>query len=148
MTHRKSSLALLTATLLALLPACGEKASVGDFIDSADSYARQVCACDYNNPLVVYNLPYGSAEACLESLPANSSERGCVEGLFKDEDVDYSAALDCRAGAFDRAAACLDGKTCTDTARSECYAQLGDEIEDCPELADDVQNRLNDCLYN
>jgi hypothetical protein len=146
MTHPKS-LALLS--LLFLAPACGEKASVGDFIDSADGYARAVCECDFDNPLRVLKLPaYGSADECLADFPANSSERGCVEGLFKDEEVDYSAALECRAGSFDRAASCISAKTCTDTARNGCFDQLLDELEDCPEIADDVEQRLNDCLYN
>ena len=148
MNHRKLLAPVALVLGLALAPACGEKASVGDFIDSADGYAKAVCQCDFANPLLVYNLPYGSGEECLMEFPANSSERGCVEGLFKDEDVDYSAALDCRAGAFDRAGSCLRSKTCTDTARSGCYSQFADEIEDCPEIADDVQQRLNDCLYN
>ncbi len=148
MTNLRAA-ALFVLSAVFALPACGEKASVGDYIDSADAYARNVCECEYDNPLAVYKLPaYGSREECLADFPANSAERGCVEGLFKDIEIDYSAALDCRAAAFARASSCLNSKTCTDTARGDCYEDLLDEGEDCPDIDDKTEMQLNDCLFN
>jgi len=148
MTHRLR-LALL-CSLLAPLSCGGEKASVGDYIDGADSYARSVCECEYNSLALLFagKTPYGSTEECLADLPANSAERGCVEGLFGDNAVDYSAVLDCRADVFSRGSSCLNALTCTDTARTGCYSDLNDDLDACPDLPDDVEKQLNDCLYN
>ncbi|HEY0137561.1 MAG TPA: hypothetical protein VGB85_25930, partial [Nannocystis sp.] len=76
------------------------------------------------------------------------AERGCVEGLFADAKVDYSAVLDCRAEAYARTATCLNSLTCTDTARGDCYKDLVEDIDACPDLPDDVEKDLNDCIYN
>jgi len=145
-------LALLTVVLAPLASACndGESAVVADYLDSADSYARELCECDYNNPLLLLGLhaPYASVEACTMDLPSNSAERGCVEGLFKDASVDYSAVLDCRAEAQRKATACLGARTCTDTARLACFKDANDEAKLCPDLPDNVEAQLTDCLYN
>jgi hypothetical protein len=143
-------LALLLSSLLTSMSCGGEPRSVGDFIESADRYARSVCECDYNSLALLFagKAPYESRDACLADLPANSAERGCVEGLFEDAPVDYSAVLDCRADAFARVAACLNSLTCTDTARGDCYENLDDEYKLCPDLPKDVEDDLNDCLYN
>ena len=142
----------LALSALLLVPACndGESGVVADYLDSADAYARGVCECEYNNALLLLGLhpPYGSPEECLMDLPANSAERGCVEGLFKDASVDYSAVLDCRADAQRKATACLNSLTCTDTARIDCYTTASDEIQLCPDLPNDVESQLTDCLYN
>ena len=134
------------------LPACneGESGVVADYLDSADGYARQVCECEYNNALLLLGLhpPYPTTEECLMDLPANSAERGCVEGLFKDAAVDYSAVLDCRAEAQRKATACLGTLTCTDTARIDCYTNAADETKLCPDLPDNIESQLTDCLYN
>lgn len=149
MTHRK--LVPLLCSLLAPL-ACGggEPESVGAFIDTADRYARGVCECEYGNLALVLigKAPYGSKEECLADLPANLAERGCVEGMFAEAKVDYSAVLDCRADAYNRAATCLNTLTCTDTMRGACYGELDDQYKACPDLPDDVENQLRDCLYN
>ncbi len=148
---RLPHLALLA---LVLMPACNgddEASAVQDYLAGADGYTRNICACEYNNPLILLTLlkaPYASSEACLMDLPPGAAERGCVEGLFQDQSVDYEAVLDCRAAALDRSDACLRNKTCTDTARGGCYVDLSDEIKSCPDLPDEVENKLNDCLYN
>ncbi len=142
--------------LLALLlaPACNgddESAAVEDYVDGVDGYTRNICACEYNNPLILVGLnklSYSATEECLMDLPPNSAERGCIDGLFQDQSVDYAAVLDCRAAALGRSSACLKGKTCTDTARGDCYVTLADEVGSCPDLPDDVETKLNDCLYN
>jgi hypothetical protein len=145
-------LALCICLAFTITSACngGESAVVADYIDSADGYARELCECEYNSALLLLGLhpPYGSADECSMDLPANSAERGCVEGLFQDASVDYSAVLDCRAAAQRNAAACLNALTCTDTARLNCYQDASDEISSCPDLPDDVEAQLTDCLYN
>jgi hypothetical protein len=142
----------LTSLVLTSAIACndGESAVVGDYLDSADGYAREVCGCEYNSPALLLggHKPYASTEECLMDLPANSAERGCVEGLFKDASVDYSAVLDCRADAQNKASVCLNALTCTDTARLDCYTAANDEINKCPDLPNDVEAQLTDCLYN
>ena len=150
MTHCQR-LALLCSLLAPL--SCGgggEPESVGAFIDGADRYARSVCECDYDNPalLLAGKVPFDTKEECLADLPTNSAERGCVEGLFSDAAVDYSAVLDCRAGAYGRAAGCLNSLTCTDTMRFDCYETHDDEFRACPDLPNDVEQQLNDCLFN
>ncbi len=158
MTHRPR-LALLSSLLVALVSVAsvttvscggGEPESVGAYIDSADRYARSVCECEYNSLALLFagKTPYKSKEACLSDLPANSAERGCVEGLFGDAVVDYSAVLDCRADAYARSSTCLNALTCTDTSRTDCYDALDDEYKQCPDLPNDVEKQLNDCLYN
>jgi hypothetical protein len=149
MTHRLR-LALLLSSFLTSM-SCGdpEADAVGGYIDNADRYARGVCECEYNSiGLLLTGKGYDSKEECLEDLPANSAERGCVEGLFADATVDYSAVLDCRAEAYARSATCLNSRTCTDTARGDCYKDLGDDIDACPDLPDSIENDLNDCIYN
>lgn len=128
-----------------------ERDYVGQYLTASDSALREVCECDYNNPLVLLGFGYtafDSVQSCEAEVGIDSAERGCVSGLFADEATDYSAVLDCRADAAGRASACLNGKTCTDTARIDCFSQYGDEVEDCPDLPDDVENKLNDCLRN
>ena len=141
--------------LLALLlaPACGddEADAVGDYVSSVDGYTRDICECDYNNPLLLITLgkvSYSSTDECLMDLPPNAAERGCIDGLFQDQTVDYGAVLNCRAAALSRNNTCLGAKTCTDTARGGCYTTLADEISACPDLPNDVEAKLNDCLYN
>ncbi len=152
MTHRKLLLSFCSLSSLFIALACGggEPESVGSFISNADRYARSVCECEYGNLALVLigKAPYKSKEACLADLPANSAERGCVEGMFTDAMVDYSAVLDCRADAYSRAASCLNALTCTDTMRGDCYGDLDSEIKLCPDLPDDVEDQLRDCLYN
>lgn len=139
---------------LILAPACkgdDESAAVEDYVDGVDGYTRNICACEYDNPLVLlplFKVAYASSEECLMDLPPNAAERGCIDGLFQDQSVDYAAVLDCRAAALGRSSACLQGKTCTDTARGDCYADLADEVQSCPDLPEDVETKLNDCLYN
>lgn len=73
MTHLQR-LALLTVVALPAfnLLACndGEGGAVADYLDSADAYARQVCACEYDNALLLLGLhaPYPSTEECLMDL--------------------------------------------------------------------------------
>ena len=139
---------------LALMPACGgddEAGAVDDYLAGIDANARNLCACEYNNPLYLLALgkvAYGSTEECLMDLPPSSAERGCTQGLFQDQTVDYTAVLACRADALARGNACLDAKTCTDTARVDCYKAYSDEVSACADLPDDVENKLTDCLYN
>ncbi len=142
-------LALLCSLLAPLSCGGGEPESVGAYIDGADRYARSVCACEYNSLALLFaGKGYGSTEECLADLPANSAERGCVEGLFGDAAVDYSAVLDCRADAYARTSTCLNALTCTDTMRTDCYGELKDDYDLCPTLPNDVEKQLNDCLYN
>lgn len=149
-----TSLARLALLSALLAPACGgggEAGAVGDYLESLDTYARQVCECDHDNGVVlafVGKFIYGSVDACLDDLPVDSAERGCVEGLFADEEVDYRAVLECRADAHSRAASCLAGKTCTDTARNDCHLQRLDELEDCEALPLALEAKLSDCLHN
>lgn len=143
----------LALLALILAPACGddEADAVGDYVDGVDGYTRNICECEYNNPLYLLSLGkviYGSADECLMDLPPNAAERGCIDGLFQDQSVDYSSVLNCRAAALSRSNGCLASKTCTDTARVDCYATLADEVSSCPDLPDDVETKLNDCLYN
>ena len=137
-----------------IMPACNgddEASSVQDYLAGVDGFTRNVCACEFGNPFVLVPLgkiAYGSSEACLMDLPPSAAERGCTEGLFQDQTVDYGAVLECRAEALDRSDDCLRAKTCTDTARTGCYTTLDDEIKSCPDLPDDVEAKLIDCLYN
>jgi hypothetical protein len=137
--------------LLALTVCNNEANSVDGYLDSIDGFFATACECDHDNVILlalILRPPYDSPEECREDLGVDSSERGCVEGLFTDEATDYRGVTDCRAAANERAASCLSSKTCTDTARADCYEQLADEVEDCPTLPDDLNDRLNDCLYN
>ena len=147
---RPLRLALLCSLLAPLSCGGGEPESVAGFIDGIDHYARSVCECEYNSLALLFagKKPYGSTEECLADLPANSAERGCVEGLFSDAAVDYSAVLDCRADVYARGASCLDALTCTNTARGDCYKNIDDDYKACPDLPDNVDQQLNDCLYN
>ena len=82
---------------LALMPACGgddEADAVDDYLAGIDANARNLCACEYNNPfylLALGKVAYGSTEECLMDLPPSSAERGCTQGLFQDQTVDYTA---------------------------------------------------------
>ena len=149
MTYRKL-LPLLCSLLAPLACGGGEPEAVGAFIDTADRYAKSICECEYDDLLLLLlgKAPYASKEACLAELPANSAERGCVQGLFNDAEVDYSAVLNCRADAYRQASACLGALTCTDTKRGDCYGQYNDEIKLCPGLPNAVEDQLRDCLYN
>lgn len=145
----------LLAIISALsVPACGddEADAVENYVDGVDGYTRNICACEYDNPLYLLALGkviYGSTEECLADLPPGAAERGCIDGLFQDQTVDYGSVLDCRAGALARSNTCLGAKTCTDTARAtECYKVLTDELSSCPDLPEAVEGKLNDCLYN
>jgi hypothetical protein len=147
-------LALLTLLAVGIAPACGgddEADAVQDYLAGIDASARNICECDYNNPLYLLafgKIAYGSSDECLMDLPPNAAERGCTAGLFQDQTVDYSAVLSCRAAALSRSDTCLASKTCTDTARVDCYMTLNDEVKACADLPDDVENKLTDCLYN
>jgi hypothetical protein len=143
----------LAAFLLGLGLACAptEADHVGDYLGAIDANAGELCECEYDNPfllLVPPNRTYDDAAACYADRGVSSAVRGCVEGLFADETTDYSPALDCRADVASATATCLNGRTCTDTARNECYDQYIDDIEDCPDLPASVESKLDDCLYN
>lgn len=141
----------LAFTLAAIVGACQgdpEGDAVENYIAGADAYAKGACRCDYANPLLVLGI-YGSDEDCLEEFPANSAEVGCVRGVFQDEATDYTSTLNCRAQAFNEAAACLGAAECNqDGTRFDCYTQLGDELEDCPPFEAEVESKLNDCQSN
>lgn len=141
----------LALTLAGLLGACQsdpEGDAVDNYISGADAYAKGVCRCDYNNPLIALGI-YTSDEACLEELPANNAEIGCVRGVFQDEATDYTGTLNCRAAAFREATSCLGAAQCSeDGTRLDCYSQLADELEDCDEFEPGVEAKLNDCQSN
>jgi hypothetical protein len=143
------SLALVFA-LSALGAACAdpEEKAVDNYIEGADGYARSVCRCDFGNPVLVARIPaYNSEDSCLKDFPADSAKIGCVEGVFKDEPTDYHTSLDCMAGAYRQAATCINGATCEQNGtRIDCYNELADSLDACPQLANDVQERLNNCL--
>lgn len=143
---------LLVPFALGLGLACAPTESdyVGDYISASDAARREICECDYDNLLLTAFIggPFGSAEECVAEYGFNSAERGCIEGLFADEATDYSAVLDCRSDVANRASACLNSKTCTDTARADCVSDYYDDYEDCPTLPADVEQQLNDCLNN
>lgn len=143
----------LAAFFLGLGLACAptEADHVGDYLNALDADARELCECEYDNPLLLLVPPnriYDDTAACYADRGVSSAVRGCVDGLFKDETTDYSVVLDCRADVAAAAAACLNGKTCTDTARSGCYEQYNDDLEDCDDLPGSVESKLSDCLYN
>lgn len=152
----RSALALLTLSTLStlsIMPGCGEDEAdaVQGYVDGIDGYTRNICACEYDNPIYLLGLgkvAYGSADECLMDLPPNAAERGCIDGLFQDQSVDYSSVLNCRSAAISRINGCLNTLTCTDTARAECYKDYADEVGACPDLPDSVETKLNDCLYN
>lgn len=150
---RLPRLAHLALLALCIIPACGddEADSVQDYVAGVDGYTRNICECEYDNPLYLLGLgkvAYKSVEECLADLPPNAAERGCIDGLFQDQTVDYGAVLDCRAAALTRSNGCVNTLTCTDTARVDCYKDLSDELAACPDLPDSVETKLNDCLYN
>jgi hypothetical protein len=153
-TAMRHALRLVAPFSLGLALACGNSESnrVEDYLDASDAALHEVCECGYDDQLLLltfgYLESYDSVEACDAEVGIDSAERGCVEGLFADEPTDYSAVLDCRAASARNAGACLNGKTCTDTARSGCFEQYFDEVEDCPDLPDGVEDKLNDCLRN
>lgn len=139
--------------LLGLGLACApdEADYVIDYLNASDSARRAVCDCNHDDAIALLFFgasPYSSVEECKAEIVYSSAERGCVEGLFADEEVDYGSVLDCRAGAASRAAGCLSGKTCTDTARAGCFSTFQKEYTDCPDLPNSVENKLNDCLSN
>ena len=135
---------------LGLACAPDESDYVGDYLSASDAALREICECEYDN--LAFSLftggPYDSVEECVAEYGINSAERGCIEGLFADEATDYSAVLDCRAQAAGRGSSCLNSKTCTDTARSACVSDYYDAVEKCPDLPNDVEAKLNDCLSN
>jgi hypothetical protein len=149
MRHALRFIPLITGLALACAP--DESDYVGDYLDANDATGRAICDCDHDNALVLLffgTTPYDSVESCKAGIVASSAERGCVIGLFEDESVDYSSVLDCRAQAAARGSACLGGKTCTDTARADCVTTYYDEYNACPDLPNDVEAKLNDCLSN
>ncbi len=132
---------LIGLFVLSAAVGCGIGPHVDDYLDAAAAAAAATCACDGYKVLL-----YSSEEECLAEFPPDEAERGCVESLFKAQSADYEAHLDCRAGAANRLAACLNGKTCTDLARLECLTQYGDEEEDCADFPSELQADLDECL--
>ncbi len=151
---RLARLALALALAPALLvPACGSSAAHarGHLLAGGDGAYPPVWEGGLHQGValaILGKLPYASQDACRDDLPVDSAERGCVEGLFADEEVDYGGVLECRAAASSRASSCLNSKTCTDTARGDCHSQLVHELEDCDSLPPVIEARLNDCLHN
>lgn len=144
------------ALALSLGPVCApsEADHVGDYLAARDDGIRGICKCDYNQALAIslFRFPpetYGSTEECVSENVHDSAVNGCVSGLFADEPVDYSSVLDCRARAIDEGAACLSAAMCDQTGtRVDCYDAYTDAYNACADLPDDVENKLNDCLYN
>lgn len=135
---RLSGLFVLSAAL-----GCGIGPHVNDFNDAVVAASAASCRCE--GYLVLFQ-GYTSEEQCLAEWPPDEAEQGCVESLFKAQDVDYQDHLDCRTGALNRLASCLNGKTCTDTARLGCVTQYADEEEDCPDVPAELQQDLDECL--
>ncbi|MFY0535295.1 hypothetical protein [Nannocystis pusilla] len=76
----------------------------------------------------------------------SAGEQACVEALFKNADGDYEAQLECRTAVQNRLANCLNSKTCTDLARLGCAGEALEDEADCPDLPNDINNELRQCL--
>jgi hypothetical protein len=124
-----------------VIAACGNVPEARDFNESLVAAGQASCQC--NGHLL---LLFSSESECVAEFPPSEAEQGCVESLFKSLDPDFGPHLECRTAANQRYASCLSSKTCSDLARGSCVGDLTDEIEDCPDLPDDVQADLNDCL--
>lgn len=127
--------------LLAVVAAgCGIGPHVDDYNAALVASAQATCICDGWKP------QFSSEAECRAERPPSEAKQACVEALFKNIEGDYEAQLDCATAALNRAAACVNGKTCTDLARLQCPFTLAAELDDCPDLPNDVQQELNECL--
>jgi hypothetical protein len=128
----------IVSVLVALAAGCGVGPHVDDFNESLVAQALAGCACG--------NIGYSSEEECREVAPPSAGEQACVEALFKNAEGDYEAQLDCRTAAQNRLASCLNSKSCTDLARLGCAGEAADDLNDCPDLPNDINKELFECL--
>lgn len=134
---------LLTFVILAaaFVPGCGNVPEAKEYNESLIAAGQASCACDAH---VV--LGFGSEADCRVEFPPSEGEQACVEALFKSLDADFGPHLDCRTGANQRYASCLNSRTCSDLERLGCLGELNDELNDCPDFPGDVQQELTECL--
>jgi hypothetical protein len=125
---------------VALAAGCGIGPHVDDYLDALVAWEQTTCGCDS------WKGTHDSEAQCRAERPPTAAEQACVEALFKNTPGDYEVQLDCAAAAYNRASACLGGKTCTDIARAACPFDLVGELADCPDLPNDVLQELNECL--
>lgn len=124
----------IVSLLVAFAAGCGVGPHVDDFNESLVAKELAECGCTPNE------------EECREDAPPTAGEQACVEALFKNAEGNYEAQLDCLTAANNRLAGCLNGKACTDLARLGCGVDALDDIEDCPDLPNDIANELRQCL--
>ncbi|MCY0993080.1 hypothetical protein OV203_38415 [Nannocystis sp. ILAH1] len=128
----------IVSVLVALAAGCGVGPHVDDYNESLVAAALASCSCG--------NGGYSSEEECREEAPPDAGEQACVEALFKNAEANYEAQLDCRTAVQNRLASCLNDKTCTDLARLGCAGEALEDEADCPDLPNDINNELRQCL--
>lgn len=132
---------LLTFVILAAFaPACGNVPEAKDFNESVVAYKLAECAC------APELQGYGSVDACRADHPPSEGEQACVKELFKSIDADFGPTLDCRTGANQVYAGCLNSRSCTDLARVGCFTDWLGDLNACPDFPNDVQKELDECL--
>lgn len=124
----------IVSVLVALVAGCGIGPHVDDYNESLVAAALAGCGCSANE------------DECREDAPPSAGEQACVEALFKNAEGDYEAQLDCRTAVQNRLASCLNSKTCTDLARLGCAGEAIEDEADCPDLPNDINNELRQCL--
>ncbi|WP_143140334.1 hypothetical protein [Nannocystis exedens] len=127
----------IVSVLVAFAAGCGVGPHVDDFNESLVAAAVAGCACG--------NIGYSSEEECRAEAPPDEGEQACIEALFKNAEANYEAQLDCRTAVNNRLASCLNSKSCTDLARLGCGGEAAEDLEDCPDLPNDINQELAEC---
>jgi len=137
---RQQILGFLT---LCLLPVVGCATPADKVLDEVDARVVEFCDCFYD----AAGNNYDSVAACVDGETLSESERGCVDGLYKDETTALDAHLDCRLGVEQRYTDCVRTLSCTDfLGLGECTGTYFEGLNDCPQPPGDVAIALNNCF--
>ncbi|MGB1276414.1 MAG: hypothetical protein ACPG77_11760 [Nannocystaceae bacterium] len=137
---RQRLLGLLT---LCLLPTVGCATPADKVLDEVDAQVVEYCDCFYDK----VGNKYKSVAACVDDRSPSESERGCVDGLYKDETAALDAHLECRLGVEERFTDCIQTLSCTDfIGLGSCSETYFEGISDCPQPPGDVAIALANCF--
>ncbi len=134
---------LLALVAVCLLPAVGCATPADKVLDEVDARVVEECDCFYD--AAGYN--YDSVAECVEDRSVSESERGCVDGLYKEETQALDAHLECRIGVEERFTDCVRMLSCTDfLGLLSCSEDYGNGLNDCPQPPADVNVKLANCF--
>ncbi len=137
---RTSLLALLT---LCSLPLVGCATPADKVLDEVDARVVVECDCFYDSP----GYGYETVAECVDDRTLSESERGCVDGLYREETQALEAHLECRLDVEQRLTECVSMLSCTDfIGLGECIGNYTEGVNDCPQPPGDVFVKFNNCF--